>query len=707
MKRALKIIATLVALLIITAVAIPMFVSADYIKAQLQTQVKNATGRDLVIKGKASFSVFPNIAITVSDVTLGNPAGFAGEYFVHIDRLETGAALKPLLAKELRITGVTLDGATLKLEQNAAGAKNWEFASSNATAAPQPATAKTAPASSPLNGFALGDVTLKNSSVSMVKPGAKPLKIGDIDVTIRGADGSRPLSVDGSAHYQNEPVKLALGLAQSKDFLSGKRSPITLALELPATQLHFNGSIIQKASLMAEGALELDVADMNALLGWATGKPSAGMPKHVALKTGLYMQNEKAFALKEATIAVDALKATGSLAIDMAGAVPAVKGNLALAKLDVDALGAHGGNAAHGAAPAKAAAKQDGWSDAPLDMSALRAANVNLGVVITSLSSGALELSNIAGDVVTSNGVGKLVLTHLALYGGTAKGTVTVDGSGAGAGLTTNLTLAGIQIEPLMTALSGDSKLKGTANLALNVAGRGASQRALVSSLSGNGSANVTDGAIKGINIASFLRDAKKGFILGDGSTEATDFTELTASYTISNGILSNDDLLMKSPILRLTGSGTVNLPARSVAYRAVPTIVGTLKGQGGKDKLSSGGLDIPLIISGPWSAISVTPDLAGMVQGALKDPAALKQNLKDISGTIGKFNSPKDIGKALFGGTKAPEAAPAPALQPVAPAATAAPSSAPVAPAAPAAEAAPAKKQKLDIGSLINTLAK
>ena len=52
MKCVLKIIAGLVVLIIIAAVVIPMLVPADYLKQQLVTQVKTATGRTLDIKGK-------------------------------------------------------------------------------------------------------------------------------------------------------------------------------------------------------------------------------------------------------------------------------------------------------------------------------------------------------------------------------------------------------------------------------------------------------------------------------------------------------------------------------------------------------------------------------------------------------------------------------------------------------------------------------
>jgi uncharacterized protein involved in outer membrane biogenesis len=432
----------------------------------LQSKVKEATGRELLIKGKVSLSVLPSIAINVADVTFGNPAGFSSPYFVHIDKLAVGAALKPLLNKQLRVTGITLDGATLNLEETASGATNWNFVSKKKEAVPTKTDAadKKSAGASPL---IIDAINLRNAAVSYRKAGAKPMK---------------------------------------------------------------------------------------------------------------------------------------------------------------------------------------------------------------------LDATNIATDIRIDGDRVNIALGNASLYGGTAKGNVRLDGKTSGVVL--DLNLGGVQIEPLMVALTGASKLKGAATLALNVTGSGTSELALMNSLNGAGSIKINDGAIKGINIASFLRDAKRGFVMGASSAESTDFTEMTASYKIARGVLSNDDLFMKSPVLRLAGKGTVNLPLHSINYRAVPTIVGTLKGQGGKDKLSGGGLDIPLLITGPWSAISVTPDMARLLDSALKNPEALKQNIKGLQEGFGNLNSPSDIGKALLGGK--PQAAPA---------TTPAPST-----------AAPAPNQKVNIGDMLNS---
>lgn len=650
MKRILKLVGALVALILIAAVAIPMVVSADFLKTQLQAQVKNTTGRELAIKGKASLSILPNIAIQVEDVTLGNPAGFDAPYLVHIEKLQTGAALGPLLSKQLRITGVTLEGAKLYLEQNASGAKNWEFANSTPAEA-TPETAGEAKASS-LKQLAIGRVTVKNSHVYVAKAGAKPMAIENITIALDGADGSGPLSLSGSVDYQKQPVKFSLGVKEMKALLAGKTAGVLAALTLPSGEVHFDGEMSAKNGPAAKGEFSFNSDNLGSLMAWATGtKPAGNLPKKVSVQSSIVLKDAQNLALNELNFSADSLSGSGQLALTLEGAVPAVNGTLKLGVVNLNELtGKAAATQAAEAGKAAAATSSAGWSDAPLNLAGLRAVNANLKLTIEKLVSGKLEFTNISTDIVLSGGNAKINLGNLSLYDGTAKGTVGLDGSGASAGLSTNLSLSGVNIERLMTAMSGASKIEGVANLSMNVNGRGASQRALIGSLGGSGNIKINDGAIKGINVASFLRDAKKGFILSDSSTESTDFTEMTASFSIAQGVVSNKDLTMKSPVLRLAGSGSVSLPARTIDYRAVPTLVSSLEGQGAKDTHT--GLDIPMLITGPWSAISITPDLAGILTNALSNPEALKENIKGVKEGFKNFNSPKDIGKALLGGT-------------------------------------------------------
>jgi AsmA protein len=107
------------------------------------------------------------------------------------------------------------------------------------------------------------------------------------------------------------------------------------------------------------------------------------------------------------------------------------------------------------------------------------------------------------------------------------------------------------------------------------------------------------------------LRNVSSAFLdSGANAVQKTDFAELGGTFKITKGVATNTDLLLKSPLLRLTGKGRVNLPKRNVNYRLEPKLVATTKGQGGK--AGGSGIMVPVVVQGPWDNISYTPDLAG-----------------------------------------------------------------------------------------------
>jgi AsmA protein len=109
----------------------------------------------------------------------------------------------------------------------------------------------------------------------------------------------------------------------------------------------------------------------------------------------------------------------------------------------------------------------------------------------------------------------------------------------------------------------------------------------------------------------------------------ARHFAELGGTYVIARGVLTNQDMLLRSPLLRVSGKGTVDLPRRRVDYRIEPKVVASTKGQG--STADAAGIKVPVIVSGPWDNLSYKPDLAGALGGLAKDPKKALDSLKGL----------------------------------------------------------------------------
>ncbi|MGH8750408.1 MAG: AsmA-like C-terminal region-containing protein, partial [Burkholderiales bacterium] len=114
--------------------------------------------------------------------------------------------------------------------------------------------------------------------------------------------------------------------------------------------------------------------------------------------------------------------------------------------------------------------------------------------------------------------------------------------------------------------------------------------------------------------------------------SQQTDFSELKASFVIKNGVAHNDDLSMKSPLLRLSGNGDINVGEDSLNYLAKASIVASAKGQGGTDLSSLKGVTIPVRVSGPFKSPSYNLDFGGAVTEVVKQKAeeAVKSKVQD-----------------------------------------------------------------------------
>jgi AsmA protein len=247
-------------------------------------------------------------------------------------------------------------------------------------------------------------------------------------------------------------------------------------------------------------------------------------------------------------------------------------------------------------------------------------------VRIGSLKAQNLKASNVRFDIKATGG--RLDVSPLAanLYQGSIAGAVSVNAAPATPNFAVRQNLSGVNVGPLLKDLANNDTLEGRGNVTLNVTAQGNTVAALKRALNGSAAVKLVDGAVKGIDVAGSIRNAKArlGTLRGEHTQAAdksqrTDFSELTATFSIRNGVASNNDLSLKSPLLRVGGEGTIDLGQDSINYLVMASIVGTSKGQGGRDVGDLRGLTIPVRATGPLAAPSYKLDFGAMATEAVK----------------------------------------------------------------------------------------
>ncbi|MBR9971640.1 AsmA family protein [Magnetospirillum sulfuroxidans] len=633
MKKILAIVGVIVVLLIAALVALPSLVPADKIKGEVVAQVKAATGRDLSIQGKVSVSAFPSLGVEVNNVALANPAGFSTKDLIRLGALDVKLKLLPILSGRVEVDSFVLVDPVITLEVDRKGKANWVFDTPATAAKGKPAPAEKTPSpatsasgsgsASGLDDIVLGDVRIQNGKLTYIDgPAGTKEDVDGINLAVSLKSLDAPLAVKGGLNWHAKAIDLGLNVAKPRALLDGKSTDADLSINSETVKLSFKGQANGGPHAGATGALDLSVPSIRALAQWATGKPLAMAGSGLgplALNGQLAAAGTK-ISLTQTNIAIDAIKAKGDFNVDTGGARPALKGKLDVEALDLNpylpadkpAASSAGGSAAPAATAGGKAAKS-GWSDDPIDASGLKAADVDFALSVGSITVNKIKVGKSALKLVLNNGRLNADLTELALYQGSGKGKIGLDGSQPGIGLDASFVLKGLQAEPFLTDAADFNRLEGTGNFDVQVSGRGRTERQLVSALNGKGAVSFLDGAIKGINLAEMVRNVTTAFG-GGGSAQKTDFAELGGTFTITDGIVRNQDLALKSPLLRVEGKGSVELPPRTVHYRVEPKAVASLEGQGGKADV--GGIQVPVIIEGPWENLSYRPDLEAMLKG-------------------------------------------------------------------------------------------
>ncbi len=270
-----------------------------------------------------------------------------------------------------------------------------------------------------------------------------------------------------------------------------------------------------------------------------------------------------------------------------------------------------------------------GAAAASLPMDTLRALDIKGELNIGKLKIMNLSVSDINTTLTAKDGIIALAPLSANLYQGQYKGAMQLDARGDKPKISLNEKLSNIHVGPLLKDFMDDDMLSGVGSVEAKITAIGIDPDEAIKTLNGTANISFANGAVKGFNLAQMLREAKAKFkkqpLPESNAPPKTDFTELTASFNIVNGVANNNDLSAKSPYVRISGQGAIDLPNENINYKVVAKVVNTGKGQGGEDLAELKGLSIPVRITGNFAS----PKFKLELDSALKDKTKQKLDAK------------------------------------------------------------------------------
>lgn len=664
-------VAVLVGLLVVAAGVLYALFDEAAIKRQLVEQVAAKTGRQLTIGGELGLSVWPDVAVRVGQLGLSEADGHSE--FLTLASARIAVAVVPLLGKRLEAKRIEIDGLAVNLVKHKDGSLNIDDLTRGK---PAPGAAPEASSSKPAEPLEIdvAGLELRNVRVNWRdEASGKTSDISDLDLSTGALSGNT-----GSKHFSVKKLKLATqGSVGADHFVLALETPgvVLTAGEAKGETLTFTATLESAGKKVAAKIALQDLAGtldaltirnlafgLDGKVGEAEFKADLSSPvsangkdKIIRLDklAGSLAVSSPALPMKQVKLPMDggltadigrqradlALKTRlDDSQMDLKLLVErfsplALDFTLAIDQLNVDRYLPPKKAGTGGSSNANAKGETAG-TEAKIDLSALKGLDLKGAIKIGRLQAHKLKLSGLDVQIEAAGGRLQVAPLRASLYGGSLDGALAVNAANNQFSLRQNL--RGIDISPLLKDLADKDILEGHGNVSLDVTTRGDTVPALKRGLAGKAALDLRDGAIKGINVGKLLRSAKnllggKQAVSGTADTaEKTEFSGMTASFNIDGGVARNNDLSLKSPVVRLAGEGAIDIGHDRLDYLAKVSVDESLTGPG-SELAQLKGISVPLRLRGPYSQIAYTLELDKLLVDVAK--SQLQEKAKEALG--------------------------------------------------------------------------
>jgi AsmA protein len=124
MKRALKIVGIVIAVLIVIILVLPFVVNVNTFRPRIESELTNALGRKVTV-GNLSLSLLSG-SLATQDITIADDPAFETAPFIRAKTLDVGVQIVPLiLSKTVHVTDLTLSEPQVTLLRDRSG--KWNF----------------------------------------------------------------------------------------------------------------------------------------------------------------------------------------------------------------------------------------------------------------------------------------------------------------------------------------------------------------------------------------------------------------------------------------------------------------------------------------------------------------------------------------------------------------------------------------------------
>lgn len=240
-----------------------------------------------------------------------------------------------------------------------------------------------------------------------------------------------------------------------------------------------------------------------------------------------------------------------------------------------------------------------------IDLAPLRGLRLALQTQIGQLDAAGMRWQSVRATWQSDGRTLNLAALSAQGYGGQVSGSAAVDL--AAQRYTLQARASQLSLAPLLTAATGRALLRGAADASVGLQAQGDTASALLHSASGRVRVEVQDGALTGFDLPAVLRSgavvaARRDVDLPPSLQHSTAFSTLGATFAVDRGVATTTDLRGQSPLLRLSGAGSIDLPAQRLQFTLLPALAGSLPGLSAAANAGLRGVEVPIVVSGSFA---------------------------------------------------------------------------------------------------------
>ena len=650
-------ILSLLFLLVAAAVLVTQVINPNDYKAKIISSVNKATGRELSIDGDIKLSFFPWFGVDITNLKLSNPSGFSDQSFLEIGETEIKLQLLPLLVGEVEFGAIVLDHANLNLIKKSTTSNNWsDLSSANQNPVATGSVSDQSNEQSDSSFFKtvnISSVSIQNSQLKLVDAqNQNTIKLNNLNLDSSGIGLSQSFPVHVSFNLTDQQPKLDVQFNGNTDAYIDLANKIFKLDSLQASG-QVSTDKASNLSFAAQGDFQVDLIKQS----WNLKKVSANLAQ---MSLELNSQGDLSKSTGTGSVTIKSFNAQALLQQVNSGikfASPNALTNVSakfsfsatpdhvqipdlVAKIDQSNLKANFDYTVSNnrnlnylvqldqinfdqyqvTMPSSNPAKAPTTSNPVLALGFLTNLNGSGKIQIGQFTYNQIPLSNILIQSSAANNVINLNPISATVYQGNIAAKANLNLQTNTPILNVDANLANINLNNAFSKNGKTSQILGLLNLKTHLNTTGQSVASLLNNLQGSGSLDVKQGVINGIDLnfwllqgASVLKKLTPSF---KGNTNQTPFNGMHATFTIYQGILSNQDLLISTQQLSAKGQGSINIPQVTINYHVFA--------QSNDKSLLANTMQIPIVIKGSLLNPKIQLDMPVLTASLLKQGLTL-----------------------------------------------------------------------------------